>query len=108
MQEVVRVRVRNNIVQDIEPCRVESTKSVPTSNLEVGTLLARNNQANGCIDGDYDFLSVHDAKDFAVLCLEFSKLLLERALASVKAHNFYNQAQWLNRDLPHAGGKAGG
>ena len=65
-------------------------------NLAAGTRLAMNHQKNGCIDGEYDFTSIHTAKDFAVLSLDFVKKLAEKNLEDISSHNFYAEPDWLN------------
>lgn len=102
-REAYRVTVRHNLLVSVGPTKLPAGETLPESNLAVGSALARNNLEKGCIDGDYHFASVHDAKDFAALCLEFVRLLLERSQASLTACNFYSEPHWLNPHLPAAG-----
>lgn len=78
--------------------RLASDTKVAETNLEAGTQLAQRNQQFGCLDGEYLFASLHDAKDFALLSLEFTRLLMEKSIEGVKAHNFYATPAWVN---PH-------
>jgi hypothetical protein len=78
--------------------RLTIDTKVAGSNLEAGTQLAQRNQRFGSLDGEYLFASLHDAKDFAVLSLEFTRLLMEKSIEGVKGHNFYATPAWVN---PH-------
>lgn len=91
--EAYRVTIRHNMVLGVA--------KVPDGdpgedNLAAGTRLAMNHQRNGCIDGDYDFSSIHTAKDFAVLSLDFVVKLAEKGRADLEAHNFYAEPAWVN------------
>lgn len=65
-------------------------------NLAAGTQLAKNHQKNGCIDGIYDFPSIHIAKDFANLSLDFTKKRVEKSITDLNAHNFFSEPVWTN------------
>ena len=100
--EAYRVTVRQNLV--IRVAKV-ADGTPGTDNLSAGTRLAMNHQRNGCIDGEYDFSSIHTAKDFAVLSLDFIKRLASRSLEDLEAHNFYAKPIWEN---VRAEGRKGG
>ena len=101
-REVYRVTILQNLVIRI----VKVTDGTPgPDNLSAGTRLAINHQKNGCIDGEYDFSSIHTAKDFAVLSLDFIKRLASRNLEDLEAHNFYAEPKWEN---PLAARRQGG
>ena len=91
--EAYRVTIRQNLVIRIE--KVADGAPGP-DNLSAGTGLAMNHQRNGCIDGEYDFSSIHSAKDFAVLSLDFIKRLASRNLENLEVHNFYAKPTWEN------------
>ncbi len=97
-RDVYRVVIASNTVVRVEPVRLASDTKVAETNLEAGTQLAQRNQQFGCLDGEYLFASLHDAKDFALLSLEFTRLLMEKSIEGVKAHNFYATPAWVN---PH-------
>ena len=92
--EVFRVTIRQNLV--IRIGKVADGTPGP-DNLSVGSRLAMNHKMNGCIDGEYDFSSIHTAKDFAVLSLDFVKRLASRNLEDLQSHNFYAEPTWENR-----------
>ncbi len=91
--EAYRVTIRQNLVVRIAKV-ADGTPG--TDNLSNGTRLAMNHQRNGCIDGEYDFSSIHSAKDFAVLSLDFIKRLASQNLEDLQAHNFYADPTWEN------------
>lgn len=93
MAEAYRVSIRNNLVFRIE--RVADGRPAD-DNLTAGTLLAMNHQRAGCIDGDYDFTSIHTAKDFAVLSLDFVEKLAIKCRQDLEAYNFYSEPAWQN------------
>ena len=97
---------RVSILQNLVICIVKVADGTPgPDNLSAGTRLAINHQKNGCIDGEYDFSSIHTAKDFAVLSLDFIKRLASRNLEDLEAHNFYAEPKWEN---PLAARRQGG
>lgn len=77
------VVVAHNVVEAIERTETPPGDPVPSTPLEVSTQLARNHQANGCIDGRYYFVDTMHARTFATLCLEFTRALVERRLADI-------------------------
>ena len=79
------VVVEHNLVTALERVAEGISVEIPHSKLEVGTQLADNNRANGCIDGRYYFDSAQRARIFATLCLEFTKALVEKRLDVLKA-----------------------
>ena len=81
--EAYRVTIRQNLVIRIAKV-ADGTPG--TDNLSNGTRLAMNHQRNGCSDGEYDFSSIHSAKDFAVLSLDFIKRLASRTSGSAGNH----------------------
>ena len=94
--QVYRVVIRGNLTTRIGACESQNGETVFKSKLETGTQLARNHHDNGCIDGDYLFASIHVAKDFAVLSLDFIQKLAETAMGRIDAHNFYAEPNWSN------------
>ena len=74
--------------------KVESADGVdvPESNLEVTEQLARNNQNNGCLDGEYYFDDGERAKSFAVLALDFVVKLAEKRTKEVE--EMESGSQW--------------
>jgi len=101
-RDAYRVVIASNTVVRVEPVRLAIDTKVAESNLEAGTQLAQRNQRFGRLDGEYLFASLHDAKDFALLSLDFVRLLLEKSIERLKAHNFYAASTWQN---PHVGGE---
>ena len=79
------VVVEHNLVSVLEAVADGVDVAVPQTKLEIGTQLARNNRDNGCIDGRYYFDNAQRARIFAVLCLEFTRALVDRRLEAVKA-----------------------
>lgn len=92
-REAYRVTIRHNLVVGV--AKVDDGDP-GEDNLAAGTRLAMNHQRHGCIDGEYDFSSIHTAKDFAVLSLDFTRKLADKSLAELEAHNFYAEPAWLN------------
>ncbi len=91
-----RVTVRHNVVFGIQRVAESGGIEVPETKLEVGTQLARNHQANGCIDGDYYFDDVDTARYFAILSLDFIKKLIERTIETLEADKLDSDADWRN------------
>ena len=85
MQASYVVTVSGNLVCAIEPILAPAGEWVSGTPLEVGSALASNFARHGCIDGRYGFSDAPAARTFAILCLGFSKALLERRLAIVEA-----------------------
>ncbi len=71
----LRRGVRHNVVAALEKAPDGSDTPVPQTKLEVGTQLAENYRAHGCIAGQYLFDSGQRARLFAVLWLEFIRAL---------------------------------
>jgi len=91
-----RVVIRSNFVIRVEECERQDGDVVFESKLETGTQLAQNHRKNGCVDGDYLFNSIHVAKDFAVLSLDFTQKLAEKSMAQIEEHNFHTEPNWSN------------
>ena len=103
-QDAYRVVISNNAVLRVEPVRLEFNDVIAESKLDAGTQLAQRNQRFGRLDGEYHFASLQDAKDFALLSLDFVRLLMEKSIAGVKAHDFRATPAWRN---PHVRDPAG-
>jgi hypothetical protein len=79
------VVVEHNIVTALEQVTDGTDTPVAQTKLEIGTQLAENNRINGCIDGRYCFDNPQRARIFAILCLEFTRALVDKRLEAVKA-----------------------
>jgi len=79
------VVVENNLVVTVARIDDGNPAAVAQTRLEVATQLAENFRANGCIDGRYHFANAQRARVFATLCLEFTRALVERRLATIEA-----------------------
>jgi hypothetical protein len=99
-RDAYRVVIKHNLVVAIEQVSIPEAEFANPTNLEVSAQLARNHMTSGCVDGEYLFGSLDDAKDFAVLSLDFARLLCEKALNDVKSHNFYANPSWYNARVP--------
>jgi hypothetical protein len=106
LQDAYCVTIRHNVVVNVEPVSVTTELLANASKLAVSSQLARNHQTHGCIDGEYLFGSLDDAKDFAVLSLDFARLLLEKSVDGLKKHNFYANNSWRNPHVPRPQGSA--
>ncbi|MFQ5935576.1 MAG: hypothetical protein ACE5LB_04120 [Acidiferrobacterales bacterium] len=95
-----KVVVRHNIVCAIQRLEDADRVDVPQTKLEVSTQLAKNNQENGCIDGDYYFEDANLAKNFAILSLDFAKRLIEKTLAQIEDRSFTGEFDWRNPHQP--------
>ncbi len=95
-----RVTVRHNIVCAIRRVDNAGGADVSRTKLEASTQLAKNNQENGCIDGDYYFEDAGLAKSFAILSLDFVKRLLEKTLDEIQNRAFSGEFDWGNPRLP--------
>ena len=84
MKHASAVTVKGNLVCVIEPAAAGALSASAATPLEVGSALAANFARNGCIDGDYVLPDRESARTFALLCLGFSKALLERRLGFVE------------------------
>ena len=85
MTNVYVVIVEHNVVTAVRKETDAAGIVIPPTKLEVGTQLADNYKAFGCIDGRYYFENAQRARIFAELCLEFTKALVERRLDAVRA-----------------------
>lgn len=85
MTAVFVVVVRHNVVTALEQMPDGTDTPVPQTKLEIGTQLAENYRANGCLDGRYLFDNGQRARIFAELCLEFVRALVDKRLAAVKS-----------------------
>lgn len=94
--ESYRVVIRHNLVIAVENVELSEGDEVPEDNLEVTLALAQNYRQHGSIDGEYLFSSVHRAKDFALVALDFVKKLMEKSEQGLEGHNFYSQPAWHN------------
>lgn len=97
-----KVVVSSNVVTDIR-C-VEAVDLRPETLIEdplvASTRLSQNNLANGCLDGEYDFSSLHTARMFATLCLEFTQKLCENSLTSLGEASLEGNEDWHNPYTP--------
>ena len=84
MAETYVVVVEHNVVMAVRRLPVGATVPVPETKLEVGTELASNYRAQGCIDGCYHFDNPQRARVFATLCLEFTRALVDKRLDALK------------------------
>ena len=82
--DVFEVIVHRNLVDSIRRVTRTPDIRIPESPLEVSSELARNFQANGCIDGRYRFDDSERARSFALLALDFVKRLLERRIERIQ------------------------
>jgi hypothetical protein len=85
MPDVFVVLVEGNLVSAIERSTAAAGEAGPGSRLDVGTQLATNYRENRRIDGRYVLADAEDARSFALLCLEFTKGLVERRSCAVDA-----------------------
>ena len=84
MPDFYAVVVRHNVVCAIERLAAPPAEPVPATPLEVGTQLAANHRAHGCIDGRYYFDDAQRARVFAALCLEFTRAMVDKRLAQIE------------------------
>jgi len=77
------VVVKGNLVCAIEPASASADGQSAGTPLEIASALAINFGRSGCIDGHYAFGDAVAARAFALLCLRFSKALVERRLAAI-------------------------
>ena len=101
-RKIYRVTVRHNVVFGIQRLAESGGIEVPETKLEVGTQLARNHQANGCIDGDYYFDDVDTARYFAILSLDSVKKLIEKTIETLEADKLGPDADWRNAHIAPA------
>ncbi len=91
-----RVLVSQNVVTSLDFVENENIDQILTENLEAAKKLAQNYREKSTIDGEYFFPSIHSAKNFALLALDFVKKLMEKAEVNLNAHNFYSEPNWYN------------
>ena len=83
-QKMYQVVIKGNFVCAIEPISSYDTPIRSGTPLEIGTQLATNFSTSGTIDGVYAFQTTSQAQEFAVLCLQFGKALLDRRLKIIE------------------------
>lgn len=100
--EAYRVSVRQNLVTAIAPIARSEAHGLTADDdpLAVSSRLAQNNLENGCLDGDYDFVSFEAARQFAMLCLEYLKKLCEKSVTSVAGADGVGERAWRNACIP--------
>lgn len=96
-----KVMVKHNIVCAIQRVEGAGPVAVPQTKLEVSTQLARNNRERGCIDGEYYFEDARLAKNFAILCLDFAKRLIEKTLEKIEERSYVGEFDWSHPREPH-------
>jgi hypothetical protein len=84
MQQAYVVIVKGNLVCAIQPRSASHEPAIAGTPLEIASALAANFESHGSIDGVYAFGDSAAARTFAVLCLGFSKALLERRLTIIE------------------------
>jgi len=94
-----KVIVRNNLIAAIESLDVPPDTDLAEDNLSASLQLAENFRAQNAIDGEYLFASIHKAKDFALVALDFVQKLAEKSEQSLASHNFYEEPMWRNPSL---------
>ena len=99
---VFRVEVRHNLVQAIIHVSPEDVgqAQIFDDRLAVSTALTRNNQSNGCFDGDYYLADAETARHFAALCLGFMQNLSESSMKSISDFDLENAGDWENPHIP--------
>lgn len=90
-----RVVVRSNLVISVEPAAAAPGVDVAATPLEVSSLLARNHQARGCLDGVYFVPDAEMARQVAALSLDFVAKLIEKSIASLNAATLHPNG-WQN------------
>ena len=94
-----KVVIRHNLVVAVQSVEVLGKMEEITESLHAAVQLAENFRKDGCIDGDYVFPSVHRAKDFAIVALDFFKKLIEKSEERLSTHNFYADSDWFNTSV---------
>jgi|GEM_PF-1993451 len=97
-----RVVVRHNLVFEIQSVSSSESAGIEDDPLEVSTQLARNNQVNGRLDGEYDFETFEAARYFAKLCTEFLEKLCERSAQALDKLERSDGAAWKNPFIPRS------
>lgn len=95
-----RVVVRHNLVFEIQSVNSTDSGKIEDDPLEVSTQLARNNQVNGRLDGEYDFETFEAARYFATLCTEFLEKLCQRSSQALEELERPKSGPWKNPFIP--------
>jgi hypothetical protein len=90
-----RVVVRSNLVTSVDPLTVAPGTAIAATPLEVSSILARNYQTNGCLDGAYHVPDAEMARQVAALSLDFIDKIVERSIASLNAASLHPKG-WRN------------
>ncbi|MCL4765841.1 MAG: hypothetical protein KJZ80_06405 [Hyphomicrobiaceae bacterium] len=90
-----RVVVRSNLVVSVDPLGVAPDVDIAATPLEVSSLLARNHQSRGCLDGVYFVPDAEMARQVAALSLDFMAKLVEKSIASLNAATLHPDG-WRN------------
>ena len=100
--KVFRVEVRHNLVRAIIHVSSEEAGEVEVfdDRLAVSTALTRNNQSNGCFDGDYYLADAETARHFAALCLGYMQNLSESSMKSISDFDLEYAGDWTNPHIP--------
>ena len=85
---IYRVIVTDNIVCALDRVPYAPHLDIPSDELEVSTRLSQNNLRNGRLDGTYYFEDPDHARQFAILCLDFAKRLIDRTIDRLEAADF--------------------
>ena len=98
---VYRVIVTDNLVCTLD--RVEPSAEIETARdeLDVSTRLSRNNLETGRLDGRYYFDDPEQARQFAILCLDFVKRLAERSIEAMERSDFAGDLRCTNPHHDH-------
>ena len=94
------VSVRHNLVCRVEAVVPAAGVAVPDAKLEVGTQLARNHREQGCLDGDYYFPDGPAAVQFALLCQDFMRRLVDRTTEDLQRAGIDTEKPWRNPFSP--------
>lgn len=95
-----RVVVRHNLVFEIQLINSIDSGKIEDDPLEVSTQLAMNNQANGRLDGEYDFETFEAARYFAKLCTEFLEKLCQKSAETLDKLERPDGVPWKNPFIP--------
>ena len=103
-ETVICVSVRSNLVSAIRHVSRDAAgeATVYDDRLAVSTELTRNNQLNGCFDGDYFLDDAETARHFAALCLGYMKNLCETSSDAVSALDLSSGNDWISPHVPKA------
>ena len=94
--------VRNNLVTTIRHVAADTAGEAQVfgDRLALSTELTRNNQKNGCFDGDYFLTDPETARHFAALCLGYMKNLCEASSEAVSNLDLATGMDWTNPHIP--------